>query len=113
MHRYPGAREYVWTLTTPLGPQRFEVTGPLESDDGDVLTDWALAGRGIILKPAFEIADHLASGALVPVAEENPALPVSLACLFPSKRLQDPKSRLFIDFMVSAVRRAIAEATPR
>lgn len=112
MHRYPGAREYVWSLQTALGPQRFEVTGPLESDDGDVLTDWALAGRGIILKPVFEIADHLASGALVPVAEENPPLPVSLACLFPSKRLQDPKSRLFIDFMVNAVKRAIAQATP-
>ena len=90
------------------GPQRFDVTGPLESDDGDVLTAWALAGRGIILKPAFEIADQLASGALVPVCEDTPPLPVSLACLFPSKRLQDPKSRLFIDFMVAAIKRELA-----
>ena len=73
LHRYPGAREFVWTLATPDGPQRFEVQGPLESDDGDVLTAWALAGRGIILKPAFEIADHLASGALVPVVRGQPA----------------------------------------
>ena len=72
MHRYPGAREFVWTLVTPDGPQRFEVGGSLESDDGDVLTAWALAGRGIMLKPAFEIAAHLASGALVPVVEDNP-----------------------------------------
>ena len=62
LHRYPGAREFVWTLATPAGPQRFDVTGPLESDDGDVLTAWAIAGRGIILKPAFEIAEHLALG---------------------------------------------------
>jgi DNA-binding transcriptional LysR family regulator len=109
MHRYPGAREFVWTLVTPDGPQRFEVGGPLESDDGDVLIAWALAGRGIVLKPAFEVAEHLASGALVPVVEDNPPQSVSLACIFPHKRLQDPKSRLFIDFMVAACRRALAD----
>ena len=109
LHRYPGAREFVWTLTTPDGPQRFEVQGRLESDDGDVLTAWALSGRGILLKPAFEIADHLAAGALVPVCEDNPPLPVSLACVYPHKRLQDPKSRLFIDFTVAAVKKALAD----
>lgn len=107
LHRFPGAREFVWTLMTPEGPQRFEVSGPLESDDGDVLTDWALAGRGIVLKPLFEVADHLAVGRLVPVAEETPPLDIPLACLFPHKRLQDPKSRLFIDYMVAAVRRVL------
>lgn len=109
LHRYPGAREFVWTLATADGPQRFEVAGPLESDDGDVLTGWALAGRGIALKPVFEVADALASGALVVVCEETPPYPVSLACLYPHKRLQDPKSRLFLDFMVAALKRALAE----
>ncbi len=108
LHRYPGAREFMWTLVTADGPRRFEVTGTLESDDGDVLTAWALAGRGIILKPVFEIADHLASGALVPVAEETPPQDIQLACLYPHKRLQDPKSRLFMDFMVAACRRDLA-----
>jgi DNA-binding transcriptional LysR family regulator len=109
MHRYPGAREFVWTLMTPDGPRRFEVVGSLESDDGDVLTGWALAGRGIMLKPVFEIAEHLASGALVPVVEASPPLDIQLACLYPHKRLQDPKSRLFIDHMVAGIRRAMAE----
>lgn len=110
LHRYPGAREFVWTLETPEGSQRFEVEGPLESDDGDVLTAWALDGRGIMLKPAFEVAEYLASGELVTVCEDNPPYPVSLACIFPHKRLQDPKSRLFIDFMVAAIKQALAEA---
>ncbi len=108
LHRYPGAREFVWTLVTPEGPQRFEITGPLESDDGDVLTAWALAGRGIILKPAFEIADFLATRALVPVCEETPPQDIQLACLYPHKRLQDPKSRLFMEYMVAACRRELA-----
>jgi DNA-binding transcriptional LysR family regulator len=109
LHRYPGAREFVWTLVTPEGPRRFEVAGTLESDDGDVLTAWALSGRGIALKPVVEIAEHLASGALVPVAEATPPQDVQLACLFPHKRLQDPKSRLFIDYMVTACKRELGD----
>lgn len=107
--RFPGAREFAWTLVTSEGPKRFDVAGSLESDDGDVLTTWALAGRGIVLKPVFEIAGHLARGELVPVAEETPPLDVPLACLFPHKRLQDPKARLFIDYMVAACRKALAD----
>lgn len=106
--RFPGAREFVWTLRTPEGPRRFEVSGPFESDDGDVLTGWALQGRGVILKPAFEIAEHLASGALIVVAEDTPPQDAPLVALYPHKRLQDPKIRLFIDHMVAAVRKALA-----
>ncbi|TIR41874.1 MAG: LysR family transcriptional regulator, partial [Mesorhizobium sp.] len=43
MLRYAGAREYVWTLQTADGPRKFEVHGPYDTDDGDVLTGWALS----------------------------------------------------------------------
>ncbi len=44
MLRYSGAREYVWTLQTSAGPQKFEVHGPYDTDDvRDVLTGWALS----------------------------------------------------------------------
>jgi len=51
MLRFPGAREHFWMLQTPEGARKFEVSGPFDSDDGDVITDWALAGRGIVNKP--------------------------------------------------------------
>lgn len=107
--RYPGAREFRWTLLTPEGPEHYQVTGPYESDDGDVLTGWALDGRGIVLKPLFEVAPHLASGALIPVAEATPPLPIQLSCLTPHRRLRDPKIRLFVDFMVARCREGLAE----
>ena len=106
--RYPGAPEFAWTLATADGPRRFDVSGSLESDDGDVLTGWALDGRGVVLKPLFEVAGHLARGELVIVAAETPPLDAQLACLYPHKRLQDPKARLFIDFMVAGVRESLA-----
>ena len=109
MLRFPGVSEFQWTLQTKRGRSRYAVTGPFEADDGDVLTSWALDGRGIINKPYFEVSEHLRAGRLVEVAEKTPPVPIQLACLFPHKRLQDPKSRLFIDHMVEHCRRALAK----
>ena len=110
MLRFPGATEFQWELATAEGSRRFRVGGRLESDDGDVLTDWALAGEGIVMKPVFEVADHLAGGRLVAVAEATPPVPVQMACLYTHRRHQDPKVRLFMEFMVERIAPALARA---
>ncbi len=107
--RYPGAPEFQWPLQTKAGLKKVAVRGPFESDHGDVLTEWALGGHGIILKPRFEIADHLASGKLVAVLESEPPLPVQMGCLYPHRKHQDPKVRLFLDFMVGQIQTSITE----
>ncbi|SFK51109.1 LysR family transcriptional regulator [Shimia haliotis] len=109
--RYPGAPEFQWPLEMPDGVQRFAVKGPFESDDGDVLTDWALAGLGITLKPVFEIAEHLSSGALQPVLTESPPVPIQMALLYTHRRHQDPKTRLFIDWMTPRVQADLKKST--
>lgn len=108
--RYPGAPEFQWPLQTSEGIRRIAVKGPFESDDGDVLTDWALAGHGLVLKPEFEIADHLGSGALVRVLAHEPPVPIQLACLYTHRRHQDPKARLLIDFMAARIAERLARA---
>ncbi|MCV2891814.1 LysR family transcriptional regulator [Lentibacter sp. XHP0401] len=101
--RYPGAPEFQWPLVSPEGARRVTVSGPFETDHGEILTNWALEGNGIILKPVFEVHEHLANGRLVPVLESEPPLPIQLACLYMHRRKQDPKARLFIDFMVDHI----------
>jgi DNA-binding transcriptional LysR family regulator len=109
--RFPGAREFQWTLLTPEGPQRHEITGPFESDDGEVLTGWALDGHGVVLKTRFEVADHLAEGRLVPVAVATPPLPAQLSLLSQQRSAKDSKVRLFTDFMIAKIREEIRQAT--
>jgi DNA-binding transcriptional LysR family regulator len=105
--RYPGAPEFQWPLVVDGEVRRIAVSGPFECDHGDVLTGWALDGHGIVLKPVFEVAEHLAAGRLVPVLETAPPVPIQMACLYTHRRKQDPKARLFIDFMVDRVSAAL------
>ena len=105
--RYPGSKEYYWTLQTPDGVRKFEIGGPYDSDDGDVLTQWALEGRGIINKPLFEVKAHLNDGTLVEILKDSPPASVQLAAIYPHKRFQDPKVRLMIDFMAERCQRMI------
>ncbi|WP_025030437.1 substrate binding domain-containing protein, partial [Nitratireductor aquibiodomus] len=109
MLRFPGAREHFWMLQTPEGARKFEVGGPFDSDDGDVITDWALAGRGIVNKPRFEIGPFLRDGRLRVVLPNTPPVPVKLAALYPHKKFQDPKVRLLVDFMASRCQKMIGE----
>lgn len=107
--RYPGAPEFQWPLQTKDGVKRVEVGGPFECDDGDVLTQWALQGLGIIMKPLFEVSDHITEGRLVPVLRQHAPVPIQMACLYSHRRKQDPKARLFIDFMVSRITQNMGE----
>lgn len=108
--RFPGATEFQWRLMTEEGARRFRVAGRYECDDGDVLTDWALAGHGIALKPVFEVAELLRAGRLVPVAAETPPEPIQMACLFTHRRRQDPKVRLFMEFVIDRIAAVIRAA---
>lgn len=105
--RYPRSPEYYWILKTAKGPRKLDVSGKYDADDGDVLTQWALDGRGIANKPRFDIAAQLADGTLLEVLPNTPPTPASFGCLYPHRRLQDPKVRLFIDFMIQESRNLI------
>ena len=109
--RFPGATEFQWPLKTQSGTKRFRTKGRYECDDGDILVDWALGGHGIALKPAFEVADHLKSGALVVVGQDTPPEPIQMACLFTHRRHQDPKTRLFMEFVSDRISAVIMDAT--
>ncbi len=107
--RFPRSPEYFWTLQTENGLRKIEAKGRYDADDGDVLTQWALEGAGIANKPRFDVAQHLKSGALVEVLSDTPPVPAAFGCLYPHRKLQDPKIRLFVDFVASESKQRIAQ----
>ena len=108
--RFPRSPEYFWVLDTPDGPQKLEVAGRFDADTHDVLLDWALDGRGIAMKPRFEVARHLETGTLVEILPDTPPQPAVFGCLYPHRKLQDPKIQRFLDDMVRHCRAAMDRA---
>ncbi|MDA9229924.1 LysR substrate-binding domain-containing protein, partial [Amylibacter sp.] len=76
------------------------VSGKFDADDGDVLTQWALSGYGIVNKPYFEIREHLENGNLIQILPETPPISSIIGCLYPHKKLQDPKMKHFMNYII-------------
>ena len=107
--RFPGSSQARWSLIEDGEPRQLPVDGSIDADDGDVITDWALAGLGIMLKPVFEIAPHLKSGALRRVLPDFPPVPVTLGVLYPYRANVPTKVRAFADMLIPEMRAHVAE----
>lgn len=108
--RFPGSQPAKWTLTRNGRPVSVSVKGPMDADDSDIITEWAVAGEGIAVKPVFEIAEHLKSGALVSVLPDCAPAPLTLAILHAYRRMVPLKVKAFAELAVEDIRRHIAAA---
>jgi DNA-binding transcriptional LysR family regulator len=71
----------LWRFGDSGNPRQVRVHGRLSSNDGDVVTDWALQGRGVIMRSEWQIRSHLASGALVRILPGVPTPPADIYAL--------------------------------
>jgi DNA-binding transcriptional LysR family regulator len=108
--RFPGSHQFRWTLSDGDSVRELAVSGHLDADDGDILTLWALNGQGIVLKPAFEAAEHLRAGTLRIVLPDHPPLPATLAVLHAYQRMTPPKVQAFADALIEDARAHINHA---
>ncbi|MBR7962973.1 LysR family transcriptional regulator [Burkholderia latens] len=73
------------------------VTGALSSNDGTVITDWALAGLGIVERSEWDVAPLLASGKLVRLLPDWHLPPAPVTALLPSRTGRSARQRIFVD----------------
>jgi len=102
--RFPGSRQYRWRFTGPEGDYELAVSGALDTNNGEVLKDWALEGAGLVLKTYWEVADDVRAGKLRAVLTEHMPTDSKIAVLFPYDRYVPPRVRAFIDFLADAVK---------
>lgn len=93
----------VWTLhqdgdNTPI---RVRVRGPLSSNSGELVRDWCLQGRGIMLRSLWDVAPQLASGQLVRVLPAYSMPDADIHWLAPYRPDTSRRIRLLIDFLVA------------
>lgn len=103
-----------------LGPQRgwvfrnpetgvietWKVGGRFECNDGAVLHEWALAGRGLAWRSLWEVGQDLKEGRLTSVLDAWQAPPMGIYAVFPQRRQMPLRLRLFIDFLKETYRQA-------
>ncbi|MEZ5614076.1 MAG: LysR substrate-binding domain-containing protein [Rhodocyclaceae bacterium] len=76
-----------------------KVNGLLECNDGAVLHEWALAGRGLAWRSMWEVGADLKSGALVSLLEAFAAPPTGIHAVFPQRKFLPLRVRLLIDYL--------------
>lgn len=88
-----------WTFALDGAATTTKVAGRLECNDGAVLHEWALAGKGLAWRSEWEVGDDLRSGQLVAVLDHFSAPPVGIYAVFPQRKQLPLRVRLFIDLL--------------
>ncbi len=87
-----------WRLQGPGGEAAVQVSGPLSANDGEVAVQWALAGRGVVLRSVWDVSAHLARGALVQVLPDwRQDAPVW--AVYPARLETSAKVRVCVQFL--------------
>lgn len=108
-----GDRPALWSLQRVApggrrgsgGTRTVRVSGPLASNHGEVVRDWALQGLGLMLRSLWDVHAHLARGELVQVLPDWAMLDADVQLVLPPRdlRLATPRRlRLLQDHLVAA-----------
>ncbi|MCX7155202.1 MAG: LysR family transcriptional regulator [Rhodocyclales bacterium] len=88
-----------WTLRVEGEVRLVKVSGNFECNDGAVMHDWALAGKGLAWRSLWEVGTDIATGRLVTVLDELAAPAVGIHAIVPQRRHLPLRVRLFIDLL--------------
>ncbi|KWI90561.1 LysR family transcriptional regulator [Burkholderia ubonensis] len=89
-----------WRFSQEGDPRRstvIRIAGALSANDGTVITEWALAGLGIVERSEWDVAPLLADGKLVRLLPDwrLPSAPVT--ALLPSRTGRSVRQRIFLE----------------
>jgi DNA-binding transcriptional LysR family regulator len=99
--RFPGSQQWRWTLVHPSGRhETLSLSGTMDSDNSEILTQWCLSGQGIAMKDVWEVAPHIKEGRLIEVLPEFPPASYPITALYPHSQYLPPRVRQFVDFLV-------------
>jgi LysR family transcriptional regulator, transcriptional activator for dmlA len=91
----------VWRLDAKGETVSVKVTGPLSTNHGEVAVQWALAGRGIVLRSIWDVQPLIDSGRLVRVLPDV-TQPANVWAVYPARLAQSAKVRVCVDFLEQA-----------
>ncbi|MFS2136920.1 LysR family transcriptional regulator [Duganella sp. Dugasp56] len=88
-----------WTFRENGKNLVLKVNGNMASNDGQVLHDWALAGKGLAWRSMWEVGNEIEAGKLQTVLNEHSAPGNDIYAVFAQRRHLPLRIRAFVDFL--------------
>lgn len=88
-----------WSFQEKGRPVTVKVGGNLNCNDGEVLTNWAIAGEGLAWRSAWEVSEEVKRGRLVTVLDDYAFPGNNIYAVYPERRLLAAKVKFFIEFL--------------
>ena len=98
-----------WAFERDGKQHQVEVSGPIQSDNGQFLGQLTELGLGIAIQPNFIAEDGLRSGALVPLFTDYAVEEIGVYALYPSRQYLPLKTNRFINHLKSALASSLGE----
>lgn len=99
----------VWRLQRGQREHTVKVRGPLSANNGEMVVQWAVDGRGIILRSLWDVEPLLRAGKLVKVLPHY-RQQANVWAVYPSRLNGSAKVRVCVDFLEDWCRREMAGA---
>jgi DNA-binding transcriptional LysR family regulator len=88
-----------WTFLDKGKIVIMKVAGSMVCNDGAVLHDWAVAGKGLAWRSMWEVAGQIEAGRLVTVLDQHAAPGNDIYAVFAQRRHLPLRIRAFVDFL--------------
>ena len=94
------ADSYQWRFRDPSGGERaVQVSGNLHANNGELLTEAAVNGIGIVYEPEFIVSQALVEKKLVQLLGAFEREPLGIYAVYASRKHLSAKVRSFVDFL--------------
>ena len=98
----------LWKLRHGSDEQTVKVRGPLSSNHGEIAVNWAVDGRGIVLRSLWDVGPLLQSGHLVQVLPQY-TQEANLWAVFPARLETSAKVRVCVEWLQERLPQALLE----
>ena len=95
-----------WHFSRGKRAETVKVDGALSSNDGSIVLQWALDGRGIVARSEWEISGHIERGELLPLLAEWALPNADIHAIYLERNRLSAKLRTFVDFLGDYLRNA-------
>ncbi|KQR50583.1 LysR family transcriptional regulator [Acidovorax sp. Leaf160] len=88
----------VWRLRSGASDETVKVRGPLSANNGEMAVQWAVDGRGIVLRSLWDVGAELRSGRLVRLLPDW-RQEANIWAVYPTRLERSAKVRVCVEFL--------------